>query len=270
MRITRKLTNIQNALAGKTCQIICPVKFTYDEIILAYSGTAVTRAMLKNITVEANGEEIQKFKDGDRLDQYNDYYGRSDTAGYLTLWFNRREMKTLQDQRITGLGTADLNTLVVKIDIDATAPADFALLATAKLSDPQPLGLFTRIKTVNYNSAVAGQVDVDKIPVGPRVLAIHQFKADITNTEVYLDEVKVYEALKTVAEVDQKNYGRTPQTAVATHIDFGLEGDIAQAMVTAAPQANRNTMDLLVKPTLGTSGAVDFLVEYLDALKKAA
>lgn len=273
MRIYRKLTNIQNVAPGKTAQIICPVRYTYDKIQLAYTGTAIVRSHLTNITVECNGEPVQTYKDGDRLDQYNDYYGRADTAGYLTIYFNRPEMKTFEDERICGLGTADLTNLVVKIDIAAGAPADIGITAEAQLSDPQPLGLFTRVKTVNYNSAVSGQVDVDKISVGPRILAIHCFKSDISAVEVYLDEAKVYEASKTVGEVFQKEVrpvARVPQTAVATHIDWGLEGDLAQAMVTQSNEPNRPNKDLLIKPTLTTSGAVDFLVEYLDGLKQAA
>lgn len=273
MRLYRPLTNIQNVAAGKTAQIICPVRYTYDKIQLAYTGTAIARSHFTNITVEANGEPIQTFKDGDRLDQYNDYYGRGDTAGYLTLYFNRPEMKTFEDERICGLGTADLTNLVVKIDIAAGAPADIKLTATAQLSDPQPLGLFTRIKTVNFNSAVSGQQDVDKIPVGPRILALHAFKADISKIIVFLDEAKIYEASKTVGEVFQKEarpVARVPQTAVATHVDWGLEGDLAQAMVTQAGEPNRPNKDLLIQPTLDTSGSVDFLVEYLDGLKQAA
>ena len=269
-RITRELTNIQNDVAGKTAQIICPVTRTYDQIVLEFTGTAVTRAMLKDIKVKANGETIQKFKDGDQLDQYNDYYNRSDVAGFLTLWAQRPEMVELSDQRITGWGTQDLTNLVTEIDIAGTAPADFDLKAHAVLSEPQPLGLFTRVKTVNFNSSVAGQVDVDKIQVGPRIMAIHAFKADVSDLEIFLDEVKIYDASKAVGEVVQKNFGRVPQTAVATHADFTLEGDIAQALVTQAADNNRRVRDLLLKPTLTTAGAVDFVVEYLDGLRKAA
>ena len=75
---------------------------------------------------------------------------------------------------------------------------------------------------------------------------------------------------KTVGEVFEKNYGRVPQTAVATHADWLLEGDAAQAMITAAQESNRNNRDLLIKPTLTTSGSVDFVCEYLDTLRKAA
>lgn len=273
MRIYRELTNIQNAIANKKAQIICPVQYTYDHITLNYTGTAVTRAMLKNIAVKANGEEIQYYKDGDRLDQINDYYSRQDTANFLTLWFNRREMKTLGDERIFGLGTADLDNLTVEIDVDATAPGDFALKADCQLSEPQPLGVFCRTKQVNFNSSVSGQVDVDKIPVQyGRLLALHAFKSDVNALDVYVDEAKIWSLTKSRGEIFEKNYGRVPQTAVATHADWILEGDTAQAIILDAPEgnSNRKKRDLLLKPTLGTSGSVDFVVEYLDTLKKAA
>ncbi len=270
MRLYRELTNVQNgkgAVAGLNAQIICPVRYTYDYILLEYTGTGVTRAMLTDIQVLANGEPIWNFKDGDRLDQWNDYYGRSDTAGFLMLPFNRREMKSLGDERIFGLGTADLDTLSVQIKMGATTPADFSLKAHAQLSEPQPLGVFCRVKEINYNSAVSGQVDVDKIPLGPRIMALHAFKSDVADLEVYLNEVKIWDLSKTVGEVFEKNFGRTPQTAVATHADWLLEGDAGQAMITE-DQGKRN--DLLIKPTLTTAGAVTFLVEYLDTLKQVA
>lgn len=265
------LSNIQNASAGKKAQIICPVGDTYDQIVLAYTGTAVARADLTNIKVLASGEEIQFFTDGDELDWMNDFYGRADTAGYLTLHFNRKEMKGLSDERIYGLGTADQKSLVVEIDIDPTAPADFGLTADALVSAPQPLGVFCRVKKFNFNASVAGDLDITTLTMGPRIMAIHVVKADAESVLVKADEVTIFDTTKVKAEVVQKNYGRTPQTAKATHIDLCLEGDAAGALITELNDKSRpykTTKDVLVRPYLATAGAGHLLVEYFDTLIK--
>ena len=101
-------------------------------------------------------------------------------------------------------------------------------------------------------------MEISTLPRGPRILAMHFYKADITNLDVELDSQKVFTASKSLAESIQNTYGRVPQTATATHFDTALEGDLAQALVT------NNAQDMRFRPTLGTSGAVSILVEYLD------
>ncbi len=273
MRLLKQLTNIQNASAGAHMQIICPVRGTYDKITLFYGGIAPADTDFVNLQVKCNGEAIWDFATMADLRSYNKYWGYYDAAGQITFWFNRKHMKQLADQRIFGIGTLDLDTFTIEADIDATAPADLTVNAQAWVSDQQALGVFTRIRKLSYNSAVAGQVDVDKIPVGQgRLMALHLKKADISDVETYVNDAKVYEASKTQSEREQNDYGRTPQTAAFTHVDFILDDDAAQAIVTEASTPNEKKVDLLVKPTLDTAGAVTIYAEYLDTLtlKKAA
>lgn len=265
------ISNIQNAVAGQKAQLICPVGDTYDKITLAYTGTAVTRAMLKNIKVLASGEEVQFYTDANELTKINNYYGRADNAGYVVLHFNRKEMKTLSDERIYGMGTADQKSFVVETDIDATAPGDFKLTADAVVSAPQPLGVFTRVKKFNFNASVAGDLDITTLTVGPRIMAMHIVKADASKVLVKADEVTIFDTTKAKAEIIQKEYGRVPQTASMTHVDLGLEGDAAAALITELNDTSRpykTTKDLLVRPYLDTAGAGYILVEYFDTLVK--
>lgn len=273
MRLLKQLTNIQNVGPGQHMQIICPVRGTYDMIEMFYTGTAIARSHFTNLQVKCNGEAIWDFADGDDLDQLNDYYKYDDTAGCLTFWFNRKHLKELADQRIFGIGTADLDTFTIEADIAAGAPADIAVTAQAQVSEQSLLGVFTRIRRIPYNSAVSGQVDVDKIPLGPRIMALHLKKADVNDLEVYLDDAKIWEASKAQGEKYQKDHNRTPITASMTHADWILEDDSAQALITEIlSDPNRKKADLLLKPTLATSGAVTIYAEYMDTLtqKKAA
>lgn len=260
MRKTVKLSSISNVGTSLTATINCPVGLTYDRITLAYSGTAVTRAMMSNIQVKIGGKPVMTFADADELQEINDYYGRADNAGFVTLYFARPELDNVAQQRLTALGTQDVQTLSIEIDITAAAPGDFALAATAVQSEPQPLGLINKVRAFPMSSSVSGEIEIDNITVGPRIQAIHLFKSDISNLAIDMDSVRVYEATKSLGEVIQKEHGRVPVTASCTHFDSQLENDNAQAMVT------RGVQDFRIKPTLDTSGAVRVVVEYLDGL----
>jgi hypothetical protein len=263
MRITQRLPSLSNVAAGLTAVLNCPRGLTYDKIVLQYSGTSVTRAMLEKIRVKINGKPIQEYSDGDELQSINDYYGRADNTGAVTLYFNRPEMDNVQGQRVTGLGTSDIQTLSVEFDVASGAPADFAVVAYALQSEAQPLGLITKVKKYPASYATSGLMEIDNIVKGGRIMAIHLFKSDVSKVELEVDKQTVYEATKSVGEILQKEAGRAPVTASATHIDFIQEGDIAQALITAG------VSDMRLKPTIDTSGALNVVVEYLDGLAGA-
>ncbi|MBE0471513.1 MAG: hypothetical protein IBX55_18630 [Methyloprofundus sp.] len=176
----------------------------------------------------------------------------------------RPEMHTLQDQRLTALGTADIKTLALRFDIDADAVAP-VITAYAVQSERQPLGLITKIRTFTSSVATSGTQEIDNLPKGTfekgiRIAALHAFKADITKVELDLDSRKVFELPKAVAENVQKKYNRAPLTAKASHLDFALEGDIVQSITTAQIQ------DLRLKLDHTAAGSTDLVVEYLEGL----
>jgi hypothetical protein len=276
-RITKKLPSIANVTAGATATLSCPVGKTYNKIMLVYTGTDVARTDFKNINVNINGKSVQTYADGAELDLINDYYGRSDTAGVLTLHFNRPEAHNLLNQRLTGLGTLDVQTLDIAFDIDATAPGDLAMEAYAVLSEGMPLGAFVKFKRFPVTYATSGEQEIDNIPKGPNIMAIHLKKADVSNVEVEVDGFKFFEGSKTIIEALQKEAepkARVPQGASCTHVDFMLEGDYQQSLATRYPKKNpdgsdhplagRNVQDLRIRPTIDTAGALVALVEYLD------
>lgn len=255
MRLTKSLPSLANVGAGQTATLNCPVGLTYDRIEFEYSG--VTLAEMKNVEVVINGKPVMTFKDMARVKKLNDYYGRSETSGFITLHFARPEMVALRDQRLTALGTQDVSTLAINIDIDggATAPV---IKAHAVQSEPQLLGAFIKVREFQFDASVAGTMEISTLPKGPRIMALHAFKSDVNDLEVEIDSQKVFDASKTLAQAIQKGYGRTPQTADATHFDTCLEGDLAQSLVTQGAQ------DLRFRLDLGSAGAVSLLVEYLD------
>lgn len=251
-----QLPSFTTVAAGADTSLTLPVGGnTYEKILLEYSG--VTLAQMQNIEVRLNGDPIQHWKDGQQLEDVNDFYGRPKTAGFLTLWAIRPELTNISQRRLTAWGTQNVQTLSIHIDIDAAAAAP-ALKAHGIISAPRPMQLVTKVKQYPHNSAVSGKVDIDNIPRGPRIMAMHFFKADITALELSLDENKFYDATKTLSEAIQKENGRTPITAKATHLDFMGDNDQGNALITA------HARDLRFRPTLGSSGSTDIVVEYLD------
>lgn len=259
-RITKILPSMDGVAANSTAVQKLPIGPTYDQIVIDYSASgALTRANIQNIEVEINGKTIQKFADGDQLQALNDFYGRPDNTGFLTLYFARPEMTELAHERATALGTADVQTANIKMDIaTATTPS---ITCTAIQSEAAPLGLITKVKEYLVTAAGAGQIEIDEIVRGPRVMAIHFFKTDVSNVVIEADSRRVFEGAKATLEIIQGNAGRVPVTATCTHVDFLLEGDHAQAMLSD----KKSITDLRYLPTVGSAGQIRIVTEYLDA-----
>lgn len=255
-RQSRLLNSFSNVSAGSTATLQLPLGTTYDALHFEYSG--VTLAQLKNIEVRVNGKVIQSFTDAVRLQAINKYYSRNIKSGVVTIWFVRPEMDNVALRRMTALGTADISTLDVRIDIDAAAAAP-VLTAYAVKSNQMPLGMITKFKRFPASSATSGLKEIDNIPREARIAAVHLFKADISKCEVEVNERVQYDFSKTLGAGVQVDYGRTPDAAVHTTVDFCLEGDPSQALVV------QGANDFRLRTTLDTSGAFDIVVEYLTS-----
>jgi hypothetical protein len=260
------LPSLSNVAVGSTAVLNLPVGgLTYEQVHFAL--TDCTDAEVTNIRVKVNGEEIQFFEDGTTLEDFNDYYGRPNTADVLSLYFSRPEMADLIRERATALGTLDIQTLTIEMDIDAGA-AGVTITAYALVSEPTALGAFTRIRRFPFNFGGSGQVEMTGITYGAAIQAMHFQKSNVSNVLIQESSKSVVNMPKTILEHMQKGYGRAPVTALYTHVDFNLEGDPAQSLMTSARDANGvvRAKDLRIQPTLATSGACDLYVEYLDTL----
>lgn len=262
MREYAILPTVSNVVAGGQFTLECPVGPTYEKLTLQL--TNITAAQLTNIEVRVNGRAVQTWKDADRVNKINSYYGRTITANYVDLHFTRPEMATVTEQRMTAMGTADVQTLTIVGNIDAACVSP-AIVATAIRSEPQPMGLITKVRQFPMSSSVSGQIDIDKIPRGsaksPAIIAaIHVIKADISKVTIQSNNAKIYEVTKANGEHHQLTRQRTPQTASMTHVDFIMDGSMREALNLAG------TQDFRVQPTLDTAGAYDVLVEYFDGI----
>jgi len=263
-----KLPSMSRVVAGATATLELPLGPTYHRIIFSASGTGLAAADIGRISLYIDGRLASTWKNYQRLADINGYYQRgTDAVTQFCLHFFRAELVDLVYRRAPGIGTADVQTAHIEIELDGDGPNDIAMTAHAEIDPrPAPLGAFVKTREYPFSSSVSGEVEIDKLPRGPWYAAIHLFKSNISAVEVAADQTKVVEATKAVLERQQKEASpvpRVPVTGSATHIDWLTEGDLAQAINTSRVQ------DFRVKATLDTSGSVDIVTETLDTLTGA-
>lgn len=265
-----KLPSMSRVVPGSTAVLELPIGPTYRRIFFvatAAAGLDITDFGRADVLID--GKVVQTFKDATRLKAINDYYGRgADSYAAarceFAIHFERAEMMDAVYRRAPGIGTADVQTFNVEIAIAAAAPADISMVAYAEIDPtPQRLGVFFKIREYSFSSAVAGQVEVDKLPKGAWYSVLHLFKADISAIELQANQAKAIEATKAILERTQKEASpikRVPQTASCTHIDLITDGDLSQSLRTDLLN------DFRIKATLDTAGAVDIVAETFDTL----
>jgi hypothetical protein len=264
-----KLPSLSRVSPGNTATLEFPLGPTYERVIFTVAASAGLDASdIGRITLLLNGQPVQTFKNLERLIDLNKYYGRgadsvAATGIQFALHFSRRELVDNIWRNAPGIGTKDVQTMHMEIEIASGAPSDIAITAHAQV-DPtqQALGVFTRIREFPASTSVSGEFEHDKLPRQGFYSVIHVFKSDANKVVLEANGVTVVDATKEVLERFQKeaNTARVPQTAKATHIDFVTDGTLADSLPAASLQ------DLRLKLTLATSGSMDIVTETLDTL----
>jgi len=271
-----KLPALTRVQPGNTALLELPLGPTYERVILDITAAAgLDLSDIGKIKCMLNSSEFQVYLNGQQLSDINAYWGReadlvSGTNIQLGIHFNRAEMADNIWRNAPGIGTQDVSTLTIEIDIPGTAPADIKIAAYAQV-DPtrQPIGTFFRVRQVPFTSLGAGQVEIDKLLKGPLYAAIHLFKAggDINYVELTTNkdgqDIKVIDSAKTILSRFQKAAsprGRVPMDAKATSIDFVTDGNLLDTLPTAG------LSDFRIKMTLASAGDVNVVTETLDSL----
>lgn len=270
MKKTFQLPSIKAAPNSKAT-LGLPIGPTYETVYFVVTAAAALDVTdIGRIDVLLNGTVRQTFKNLQRLMDLNAFYNREADTVTATriefgIHFNRRELMDLEARSAPGMGTQDLQTFDIEIDIPAGAPSDIAIVAHGKVNPVrQNVGMFIEVKEFPYSTSVSGDNEVSDLLRGPFYSAIHMFKSDVTKVQLRADSVEICNATKQILERQQKGAApaaRVPVTASATHLDFLLDGNLMDAMPTGGVQDLRLTM------TLGTSGSVDIVTETFQTLK---
>jgi hypothetical protein len=263
---TIPLPSMSRVVAGSKALLEIPVGPTYQKIKITAGGTALAISHILRMDLSINGNIRMTWQDLQRLMDLNSYWNRStDTVNEFILHFFRKEFHDLAQKLTPGLGTQDVQTLTLEIQLAAGAPADISLKASALVDTvPQPIGVFMGIREFGKSSSVTGVVEIDNLPKRGAVYeAIHLFKSDISAVQLEVDGVKVIDETKGGLERWQKDavpFVRVPVTARATHIDFNLFGDAGDLLNTA------NVQDMRIKATFDSAGAASIVAETVERL----
>lgn len=264
MKIVR-LPNLSRVAPGSKSTLELPVGPTYHRINFQASGTGLAVEHIGRIDVLINGKVVQTFSSLQRLIDLNTFHGRNaDGVSDVCLHFFSGDLAEAV-RRLPGIGTADVSTFHIEINLAAGFPADGAIVAYAQIDPkPQKLGAFVMVREFPTAASSAGWLELDKLPRAPYHLAIHFFKSDVSEVEVSTDLTKVIEAGKSVLATFAKNASpraRVPVGARATHVDFTiLNGEIADLLATGG------VADFRVKAHLDSAGSIDVVTETLDVL----
>jgi len=272
MKSLKQLPTIANVAAGNTVSVTMPVGNVYEQVMIYYSG--VTPAQLKNIKLELNGRLVSEYPNGSRLVSIDNHYKRNQTAGALTIYFNRPELHQLGDRRFFGLDTNQTQGITIasiSIDIDAAATSpELKAYAITTQSVPNVPNYLTKTRRFIVPVSAAGQFDIDNIPkpLGASIAAVHLYmpdgadadaKCDITKAELLVDNVNWHDIDALVAADIQTANGRAPQVAESTVIDLIIDGDIKHAL-----PLTQNIQDFRLRCTAAAAGQVEVMVEYID------
>jgi hypothetical protein len=233
-------------------------------------GTSLTKAMLSNIKLKANGKVIMEGTGSD-LDKINAYRGVAGQAAYLDLFFADYAMNNDLDRLVgafdTSLGIANITQEVTIAG--ATAPTMTQILIesanqkTAAGEAAPYAPLISKLLKYPYNISSGGRLPIT-VPFGPNsgsiIKRLHVLHGgNMTGATVKQDGLVIHESVIADNEHEQKRFGRTPQTNMYT-IDFVVEGNIRNALDTR----NAKSLEWLFDFSAADTGTV--YVEYLDPL----
>lgn len=267
-----KLPSISRVVPGSKAVLEVPVKGpTYKKVLFVITAAAgLDVSDIGRIDVLFNGNVRQTYKNLQRLIDLNTYYKRStDSVGAtrieFMLSFFSAQYDNLAYKLATGIGTADLASFNIEMEIATGAPADIAMEATAYIdTEPQPIGAFVGIREYGISSSVTGEIETDKLGKNGEVYhALHLAKADISRVTLEADQNKVIQATKQDLERYQKDASpnpRVPVSASYTHIDFLMDGNAGDVFNT------RGVNDLRLKMVFDTVGAAEIVAETLETL----
>ncbi|HET8701034.1 MAG TPA: major capsid protein P2 [Nitrococcus sp.] len=273
--ITPQLRDISGVAAGQTAVIKLPIGFTYHGVMIPFSG--MTLAQMKEIRLVVNGDVLQRWVGGARLDSVNQFDKQTAAGSILRLDFERRGLLTRQSIEHTVLGTGWNNTAAgkqqpdprpvtsaqIEIDIDAAAAAPAISYVIARRSAPQPSGDLLRVVRKPYSAGGAGDFIISDLPIyGGIINRIHFVNANISSVKLELDNQTVFERSATENSRIQTDAGRrTPQAGVYT-VDFSETGYGGDFLDVRAFQDVRWTINL------SAGGTIYCEVESLDVLRK--
>jgi hypothetical protein len=263
-----ELVNIQPPQAGGDVIISMPVgRDTYEKVIVSNN---IDEDKIKNIKILINGQAVWEFADAtemrDLQNRYNEVlHPATGEDSAMTFNFERLHLNTLQERKALGLGTLNIQKLAISFKLDSSVENPL-IEAFAFVGKGTELGLIRIIRTVPYNSAVAGQLTIiNPFSVNKtnnaRVLAVHFLRDDISKVEVVRGAVVSHKYTKAINNYHLATAGRKTDDK-AFFVDFCNQNTLSGSL-TYGDTANDF---ITLKPTVPSAGACNMLVEYVGTV----
>ena len=253
---------MNNVVANGMATVNLPVGMSYNKVILALGGTTFTKSMITQINVKVNGKIIMSAI-GSRLDLINQYRGLTAAAGFLTLDFTEPRAKSMIEQYVGNINTANgVSSLSLEITIaGATAPT---LDTYSELGPPQPLGVLAKHIVFTGSYASSGKFPMKLIDITNRggiIKRVHfAHGGNLTNVEVKKNGIVIWDNVPVaVNSFWQGEYVKTAQTNLYAY-DPCADNNYANAVKTADATA------LEFNLTFSAADTVTAVVEVLDLL----
>lgn len=243
---------------------------TLENLRLKLGGTALTKAMISQIKLKANGKVIVEGTGSD-IDKINAYRGRATAAAFLDLMFADYSLNNEFDRMVGAFDTSQgISNITSEITITgATAPVLTPILIESAVQKDRSgaaapyAPLISKLLRYPFSQATGGRLPVN-VPFGPQsgsiIKRLHVFHTgNMTGATVKEDGLVIHESVKAENEHEQTQQGRTPQANVYT-LDFCVDGSIGKALDTR----NARSLEWLFDFSAADNGTV--YVEYLDPL----
>lgn len=244
--------------AGSKAVLDLPIGPSYEKVRFLAAGAGLTAAHFGKVNLILDGQ-VKSTITLDKLIALNSYYGYvTDTASDFTLHFSRREFFGLADKLGADLGTLDRKSVQIEVELLSGSPITSFRAESYFDTLSKPTGVILGYAENVFTTSVAGWNEFLTLPKNYTYKAIHLFKPDVTAVEQYVSNVQFLDADKTGLERIQKDSvctNRVPQSAVATHLDYTLNGSVSDAMSLSFNNEHR------LKMNLTTAGTVTIISE---------
>ncbi|MFL6675878.1 MAG: major capsid protein P2 [Massilia sp.] len=251
-----------NVAANGLATVSLPIGMSFNKIILALGGGAFTKSMITNAKVKVNGKTVWE-NTGGRLDLQNQYRKLGNNAAYLEIDFTEPKAKTMSEQYLGNINTAQgVSSLTLEITIaGATAPT---LDSWAELGPPGPLGIIAKQILFTSSNGGAGKFPLKLIDLANRGAIIKRVHfahgGNLTQLEVKKNGIVIHDNVPAAVNAYwQSSYDKVAQTNLYT-FDPCADNNYANAVKTA------DMVSLEFNPTFSAADTVTAVLETLDVL----
>jgi hypothetical protein len=258
----RRLPAANQVSAGTTSTFQVPLGPTYRSLNLRYTSggsdanEATQASDIERIRLKVNG--ISRIDvSGARWHSLVKYYGFSIADGVFPIPFSRKYLRTTAGEDNTSLGTGNLQSLTLEVDIASGATTPTLALDGEQIPVVRDLGSMIQVLENTFTAGASGTFEVSTLPRSNGALkALHMHSSAITAAELSLDSLNMFDADLVTARAIYAQMGRVPQSSVQ-HIEPTYLDRLADLWPLDKVQ------DYRAKLTMSGSGSVVFVQETL-------